>query len=443
MPEFGLFLVSIVVFAFAIVAKRLSTTMVTAPMVFLALGGGLALTGWFDRGAVGESLHIVAEVSLIVLLFFDASQTDLKALKKHHLWPKRMLLIGLPLAVVIGTIAASMFLPDWPWFALALIAALLAPTDAAFGQSVISNKDVPERVRRGLTVESGLNDGLALPIILLFASLTGEAVDGDARNWIMFGLGQVVLGPLAGLFVGFAGAKLMMLASDREWTAPIFEGISSLAVAGAAYLLAGEIGGNGFIATFIAGLTFGNMVRGRFDFVFEFTDGEGQLLMWAAFFMLGLGLLPEAIGELTLWMFAFIMVSLLIVRPVSIWLSLLWTDTSYPTRLFFGWFGPRGLATALFALLILPQIGGTYAQTIMAVAINAVWISALLHGASAAPLGKWFGRIMQREDMEAEHRTMPPPFDRRTNPDETYGLKPSTTPSDSADDDGRGPDPES
>lgn len=425
MAEFGLFLVAVVAFVFAIVAKRLSTTMVTAPMVFLALGGGLALTGWFDREAVSELLHIVAEITLVVLLFFDASQTDLKALKAHHLWPKRMLLLGLPLSVAFGTLVAFVFLGNWPWVALALVAALLAPTDAALGQSVISNKDVPERVRRGLTVESGLNDGLALPLVLLFASLTGEAVDGGTRNWVLFGLGQVVLGPLAGAFIGFVGAKLMLLASDRKWTAPIFEGISSLALAAAAYLLAGEIGGNGFIAAFVAGLTFGNMVRGRFDFIFEFTDGEGQLLMWAAFFLLGLALLPEAIAELTPAMFALIMASLFVVRPAAIWVSLLWTDASRPTRLFFGWFGPRGLATALFALLILPQIGGTYATTILAIAINAVWISALLHGASAAPLGKWYGRIMQRTEMDAEHRTMPPPFDRRSDPEETHGLKQS------------------
>ena len=257
-----------------------------------------------------------------------------------------------------------MFFPGWPIVAVALIAALLAPTDAALGQSVVSNKLVPERVRRGLTVESGLNDGMALPIILFFASLTGEVADAGSRNWILFGAGQLILGPVVGIFVGGVGAKMMLFASDRGWTSDVFEGIAALTLAATAYLLAGEVGGNGFISAFVAGLTLGNVVKGRCKFLFEFTESEGQLLMWVSFFLLGLALLPEAIGHLTPAIFGLILLSLFIVRPAAIWISLLGTDASAPTRLFFGWFGPRGLATALFALLILPQIGGEYAETI-------------------------------------------------------------------------------
>lgn len=410
MAETGLLIIAIAAFVFAILAQKLSTTVVTAPIIFLALGCGLALTGWFDRAAVSDALYVVAEIALVVLLFFDASQTDLKALKQHHLWPKRMLVFGLPVAVLIGTAANALFLPGWPLVALALVAALLAPTDAALGQAVITNPSVPERVRRSLTVESGLNDGLALPLILLFASLTGEVVEGGERNWFAFGAMQLILGPLVGVAIGYVGGKLMIIADDRKWTSGVYEGISALAIAAAAYLCAGEIGGNGFIATFVAGLTFGNTVKGRFGFVFEFTDSEGQILMWAAFLLLGLGLLPEAIAALTWPVSGLIIVSLFVVRPAAIWLSLLGTDASWRTKLFFGWFGPRGLATALFALLILPQIGGELAEQILAIAINAVWISALLHGASAAPLGRIYGRVMQRLSPDAEHSAVVPPF---------------------------------
>lgn len=410
MSETGILVVCVSVLCFAMFARRLATSMLTAPMVFLALGYLLSFSGWFEKEAAEHSLHVVAEVTLIILLFLDASQIDLRALKERHIWPQRMLLVGLPLAVVFGTFVAWLFFPGWPIVAVALIAALLAPTDAALGQSVVSNKLVPERVRRGLTVESGLNDGMALPIILFFASLTGEVADAGSRNWILFGAGQLILGPVVGIFVGGVGAKMMLFASDRGWTSDVFEGIAALTLAATAYLLAGEVGGNGFISAFVAGLTLGNVVKGRCKFLFEFTESEGQLLMWVSFFLLGLALLPEAIGHLTPAIFGLILLSLFIVRPAAIWISLLGTDASAPTRLFFGWFGPRGLATALFALLILPQIGGEYAETILAVAINAVWISALLHGVSAAPLGKLYGGMVAQQGECAETKPVAKPF---------------------------------
>jgi len=283
MSETGMLILCLVVFGFTLFAHRLSSSLLTAPMLFLGIGFAFSFTGLVDVESAEHSLHLVAEITLIILLFLDASQIDLKLLKKHHIWPQRMLLVGLPLAVVIGTIAAWFFLPTWPLVALALIAALMTPTDAALGQAVVSNEQVPERVRRGLTVESGLNDGLALPMILLFASLTGEAIDGESRNWLLFGSKQLILGPIVGIIVGFVGAKLLILANKKSWTSDIFEGIAALTLAGSAYLLAGEVGGNGFISAFVAGLTFGNIVKGHCKFLFEFTESEGQILMWGAF----------------------------------------------------------------------------------------------------------------------------------------------------------------
>lgn len=410
MSETGILLLCVSAFAFTLIGRRVSSSIITAPMIFLGLGYLLVSTNIFDSEAAEESLHLVAEVTLIILLFLDASQIDLKQLKKDHVWPQRMLTIGLPLAVVFGTFAAWLFFPGWPIVALALIASLLAPTDAALGQSVVSNEQVPQRVRRGLTVESGLNDGMALPMVLLFASLTGEVMEAESRNWILFGAGQLILGPIAGILVGGIGAKAMLYANKRGWTSDVFEGIAALTLAGTAYLFATEIGGNGFIAAFVAGLTLGNIIKGRCKFLFEFTESEGQLLMWAAFFLLGVALLPEALAQLTPAIFGLILVSLFIVRPVAIWISLIGTDASPATRLFFGWFGPRGLATALFALLIVPQVGGEDAETILAIAINAVWISALLHGISAAPLGRLYGEMVAKKGDCAEKQPMPKPF---------------------------------
>lgn len=165
-----------------------------------------------------------------------------------------------------------------------------------------------------------------------------------------------------------------------------------LALAGVSYLAAVEIGGNGFISAFVAGLAFGNVVKGRCPFIYEFTEGEGHILSWGAFVLIGLVLMPEALFHMTPAILGLILVSLFIVRPIAIWISLVGTDASIPTRLFFGWFGPRGLATALFALLVVAKVEHTYADQILVIAINTVWISAVLHGLSALPGAQWYAR---------------------------------------------------
>ena len=386
----GLLILAAFMTGFAMLARWLSSSVLTAPMVFIAFGLVLSELGLFPHADAERILHVVAEVALVLLLFLDAAQTNLSALRQRHVWPVRMLVFGLPLSIALGTVAAWMFLPHWPVFALALVASILAPTDAALGQAVVTNPVVPERTRRALTVESGLNDGLALPAVLLFASLVAEVMAQDSTDWLLFGAMQLTLGPLAGAVIGFTGGAILMWAKKNALTAEAFEGVGAISLAGMAYLGASLIGGNGFIAAFVAGLCFGHVVKGQCKFVYEFTESEGLLLTWGAFFLLGLALLPEALHHLSWSYLAIILASLFVVRPLAIWLSLIGTDASATTRMFFGWFGPRGLATALFALLVVPQVDHELAEPILTVAINAVWISALLHGLSAQPGAKWY-----------------------------------------------------
>lgn len=400
----GLLIVATFTAVFCLLAKRLSTTIITAPMLFIAAGVVMSTTDLLPEQGAEAALHIVAEIALIVLLFLDAAQIDLMTLRRRHIWPLRMLAIGLPLTIVFGVILAWPFLPDWPIFAIALIAAILAPTDAALGQAVVSNPIVPARVRRALTVESGLNDGFALPLVLLFASLTAQIMDSQSANWLIFGAKQLLLGPLAGIVIGYAGGYLLLWAKKHQTTSETYEGIGALALAASSYLGAIAIGGNGFIAAFVAGLCFGNVVQGKCKFVYEFTESEGQLLSWSAFFLLGLALVPTAVAHLTPEIVALILVSLFIVRPVAVWLSLLGTDAAPVTRLFFGWFGPRGLATALFALLVIQKTDHELAEPILLIAVNTVWISAVLHGVSAQPGAKWYAARTSKMENCAENQ---------------------------------------
>ncbi|MEM8853584.1 MAG: cation:proton antiporter [Pseudomonadota bacterium] len=394
--------------AFCMVANRLSSTVLTAPMVFLGFGALIAQTGLVPEESTEESLHLVAEIALIVLLFLDAAQIDQRALLKRRVWPARMLVIGLPLGFVFGTAAGLIFLPGWPLVAVALLAAILVPTDAALGQPVVTNQNVPERPRRALTVESGLNDGMALPLVLLMAAIASPEAQIPDDGWPLFVAKQLTLGPIVGLGVGLLGGAILLWAKRTKATSEVYEGIGALALAASAYLCAQSVGGNGFIAAFVAGLGFGAVVRGQCAFVFEFTEGEGQLLSWGAFLLLGAVLVPEAVSHLTLDVFLLILASLFLVRPLAIWIALAGTDAAPVTRLFFGWFGPRGLATALFALLVVGELDPALGDEVLTVAVNAVWISAVLHGLTAAPGAKWYANLVRRMGPCAETEPIGP-----------------------------------
>lgn len=396
--EIGILVILFCVSTYSMLAKRLSTTVITAPMLFLGLGLIMSYFGVLDVRDSEAVLHLVAEIALIVLLFLDASQISLKQLKSQNAWPTRMLLVGLPLAIIFGCLAGMLFFPEWPLALVALVAAIMAPTDAALGQAVISNEKVPLDERQTLTVESGLNDGFALPIILFFASLVAmtSGAENDEVDWLLFGASQVLVGGVVGLTMGWTSGKLFMFGESHKLTSNIYEGIGVLALTGTSYLVADLLGGNGFISAFVSGLAFGNLVKGHCRFIYEFTESEGQMLIWASFLIIGLGLLPQAIEHLSWQVAGYILVSLFLVRPLAIYLSLVGTTAKPITRLFFGWFGPRGLATALFALVVSKDILSEYSHSVLVIAINAVWMSALLHGITAAPGASWYGKIASR-----------------------------------------------
>lgn len=379
---------------FALFSRPLSQSVLTGPMVFMALGIALTVFGGVRITQADHVLHLLAEITLVMVLFSDAATIDFHKVRVRHQWPERMLFLGIPLTVVMGFAAAWLLLPGWPIFEVALLAAILTPTDAALGQAVVTNLAVPERIRQALAIESGLNDGLALPAILFFASLaTGDEHASSQTYWMVFAAKQVGFGVLVGVATGALGALLLAWASARQLSSDAFEGIAVVALVALGYCLAERVGGNTFIAAFTGGLAFGAVMRGRCAFVFEFMDGDGQLLVLGTFLLLGASLAPEAIMNLDLATFALIALSLFVVRPLAVWLSLIGTDASPVERLFMGWFGPRGLATALFALFIIKEYDIlVHAEGLLDIAILTVLASALLHGLTAAPAAHWIAR---------------------------------------------------
>lgn len=383
--------------AYSLLSGRLQGTVVTAPLVFILFGfaigpggGGIAS---IDPGH--SAIHFIAEFTLILVLFTDAARIDLRDVKRDHNLPVRMLVIGLPLALISGAVIATLLFPQLSLWEAALLGALLAPTDAALGQSVVTAKIVPIRIRQAINIESGLNDGIALPAVLLLAALastTGQPA--EAGTWLRFGLLQVTMGPIVGVAIGFFGGRLIDLAAERGWAGNSFQGIGILALAVFTYVAAELIGGNGFIAAFVGGMVFGNSLRHPCEFLFEFMETEGQLLMLITFLVFGAALLPEGLAHLNPAILLYSLLSLTIVRMIPIALSLLGSGVRFPTVLFLGWFGPRGLASILFVLLILEQSAVPHREELLVITVVTVALSALLHGVTAAPLAKAYGRVV-------------------------------------------------
>lgn len=382
----------------------------------LFVGIGLLLSHYFlDLIPIYTEVHVIhtiAEVTLILVLFIDASHIKLNVLLKQKSLPSRMLLIGLPLTVILGALIANYLFPLIGIWQAAILAAILAPTDAALGQSVVSNVKVPIRIRQTLNIESGLNDGFVLPLILILAFLA--VMSGSSQeNWIKFVSLQLIFGPLVGGAIGYAGAKMLSLAEEKKWVTEIGTGLASLAIAIAAYTGAETVHGNGFIAAFIAGLSFGNTFKKESLFFYEFAEAQSHLLTTFTFLMFGAVLLPSVLPVIESRHFIYALLSLTVVRMLPVAISLIGSGIKPVTYLFLGWFGPRGLASVLFALLILQKSEIAHKEEILIVTFLTVALSVLLHGITAAPFASRYAeKIAVHKESEEAHVVAHMPYEK-------------------------------
>ena len=254
------------------------------------------------------------------------------------------------------------------------------------------NRAVPARIRQALNVESGLNDGIALPLVVIFAAVaSGPAEAAEASNWLAFGVKQVTLGPLAGMAVGYFGGKLVALCHRTGWMTESAEGIIALALAFGAFALAELLHGNGFISAFVGGLTFSNTAAKKCAFLYKFAETEGKLLVLLTFLAFGCAMIPIALLDATGAYVLFAVLALTVLRMVPVAVSLLGTGIKPVTGVFLGWFGPRGLASVLFVLLILQDADVAHKKEILVISIITVALSIVLHGTTAGPAARWYG----------------------------------------------------
>lgn len=384
----ALLLTALAVLIYALFSKAISRRNVTAPMIFTLAGFALLQAGLLPEGAdfPAHLVRILAELTLILILFSDAAGVDWRLLRADESVPARMLLVGLPLVILIGFGAALLLLPDLGLWEAALLAAALAPTDAALARPVIVDDRLPLRIRQTINTESGLNDGLALPAVFVFlAFAAADGADPGAAGWAGYLALQVGLGVAIGAALGWSAGRLVNLSDCRDWISKTFERIGAVALAIAAYSAAVLTGGNGFIAAFACGGALGHTARSEKREIQSFGETEGQLLALITFIAFGAILLPAALQDLSWSGLVFAVASLFVIRPLAIWISLVGTGLKWPSRLFLGWFGPRGIATIVFVLIISGQLGDR-AEPILAVAGLTVALSIVLHGLSARPL---------------------------------------------------------
>lgn len=392
-----LILFALLIFAFGLVSRLAERNWITGPMVFMTVGiiGSSVAFGFLHVTPDMGPVKLVAELALTLVLFIDATMIERSALAgASRRIPVRLLLIGLPLTMALGTLLGVWMFTEASLWAVMLMAFILSPTDAALGQAVVKSEGVPLGIRQSISVESGLNDGIALPPILIVMALLGAEAGEHEGAWLGFVIKQVTLGPVVGLAVGFIGGRLMQIMSDKGWTEETFQRLSALPLAILAFAFAESVEGNGFIAAFVAGLGLTAAITSSAvkHQVQEFGETEGMQLILVVFLIFGLAMVPAAVPYWGLPELVYALASLTVLRMMPVAISLLGARLDWQTVTFIGWFGPRGIASVLYLLMAVAAIGIEGNEQVMSIIVLTIAISVYAHGISATPLSERYGR---------------------------------------------------
>ncbi len=381
----GLAIAGLTLLLIAAVSRPLSSTPITPAMVVVAAGvlvGPLVLDNLTVR-PTSSTVRTLAEATLAVVLFSDSSRVNLRALQREASMPVRLLSVGLPLTIVLGGLLAVALFGSFSFSEALILGVILAPTDAGLGSAVVTDTRLPQVVRQSLNVESGLNDGICVPLLLIVLAAVSGA--GGKSHPLQVLAEEIGYGLLGGLAAGALATAVVIIAGGRNLIDDAWRQIIPLAAAVLAYGIANALGGSGFIAAFVAGALFGLLAGGRLAGMMRFTEETGAVLDGVTFLVFGAVLLGPAFEHLSWQIALYAVLSLTIVRMLPVAISLWGTHARAPTVAFMGWFGPRGLASIVFAVIVedahLPHAG-----TIVAASYLTVGLSVLLHGLSAAPL---------------------------------------------------------
>ena len=389
MEPLALTVILATIVAWCVLAGRLQNVGLTAPIVFVAAGWVFAdAFDLLDLEVEPELVKLIAEVTLVWVLFADASRVRLGQFRRDLSSYVRLLGVGLPLTIAAGAGVAMLVLGFDPWAAL-LVGAALAPTDAALGAPVMSNPHVPAKVQSALNVESGLNDGIATPIVLV--AIAGVAADEGILGVESPGgaILSLLVGLVAGVVVGGVGGWVTSRARQRGWLSAELAGPAVLALALLAYTAALWVDGNGFVAAFVGGLVFGNVAGPSGEKEVYFVDQSGDVASMVSWLIFGALALPVMQDQWSWTMLGYAALSLTVVRMLPVAIALLGAGFDRYSVAFIGWFGPRGLASVIFALIALEDLHGAGAEVVAVISLT-ILVSVLAHGFSAVPLANRF-----------------------------------------------------
>lgn len=392
----ALFLLFVAFTAYSLISRKLEASVLSGPMLFTALGYGFYMADATLASPLDNSVvEFLATATLAIILFRDAANIRISSVMAERataLLSARLLFIGIPLTILVGTAAGMVLFPALGIFGALVLAIVLTPTDAALAQPVFGNDGLPEVEREALDVESGLNDGLCLPLLLITLALAADTGSGEGMaGHATFFLKQVIFGPLVGLVVGYVGAAGARFAFAHALSNPAGRTPIMVGLAGLSFLGAELASGNGFLAAFAAGLAFGwRLPAETVEKASNFAMTEGSILTNLTFLLFGVAMLPQALEAPALSALLYAVLSLTVIRIAPVFIAMLGTRTSMGARLFVGWFGPRGLASVLYLILVVDQSGFDVAQEITNIAVFTILLSVILHGATAPFAQKTF-----------------------------------------------------
>ncbi len=383
--DWGLATVGLTLLLLAALSRRLVSSPITPAMVVVAVGvlAGPLVLDELTLGPTSSTVRRLAEATLAVVLFSDSSRINLRALRRESSLPVRLLGVGLPLTIVLGALLARALFGSFSLSEALILGVILAPTDAGLGSAVVTDARLPQRVRQSLNVESGLNDGICVPLLLIVLA-TASGADGAVHPLRVL-VEEIGYGMVGGAAAGTLAASIVIVAGARHLIDDAWRQIIPVAAAVLAYGIAVALGGSGFIAAFIAGALFGLIAGEHSNATMRFTEEAGALLDCITFLVFGAVLLGPALEHVSWQIALYAVLSLTIVRMLPVAVSLWGTHARAPTVAFIGWFGPRGLASIVFAVIV-EDTHQAHAGAILTACYATVGLSVLVHGLSAAPL---------------------------------------------------------
>ena len=387
-------ILALFMFIYSAIAGRVERTWVSGPIVFAIFGLLIGPVGLdlLSFKADGETIRTLAELTLALVLFTDAAGADLPVLRRTEALPARLLLIGLPLTILLGFGVGVLLFEKLSLFEVALLATMLAPTDAALGKAVVTNEAVPNAVRQGLNVESGLNDGICVPILFVFLALaTGKGGEGGPWQLAMVLVAKEIgIGLAVGLVLTTMAALLLKFAKGQQWLTHAWIQVPVVALAFGCFAVAQFLGGSGFIAAFSGGLLFGGLAKQHREELLLAAEGTGDTLALITWVIFGSAVVGQAVGHFSWLILLYAVLSLTAIRMLPVFVVLTGLGVSNEGKLFIGWFGPRGLASIVFGVIVLnanlPN-SGPIAMTV----VCTIMLSILTHGVTANSWTKAYG----------------------------------------------------